>query len=260
MKTAKKKKKQNGISALLGLLMIIFIGIVAYLGGTEVKKELSIRDMEQDLTQYEESDEGFDWDALRRINPDVVGWIRFEEPSRINYPIVRGKSNQTYLKKDWRGNYQEAGAIFMNKHNNKKFTDANTVLYGHRMIAGSMFGSLKKYQEQTYLDANPYFYIYTPDGKKRTYEIFAYAPVIDGSETYQFQFISEKERKAHYNEVIKKAITKRKVKLNAFSTTMVLSTCASSGYYNRMIVMAKLIRIEVDYKNKEELSKLTIEE
>ncbi len=151
MKTAKKKKKQNGISALLGLLMMIFIGIVAYLGGTEVKKELSIRDMEQDLTQYEESDEGFDWDALRRINPDVVGWIRFEEPSRINYPIVRGKSNQTYLKKDWRGNYQEAGAIFMNKHNNKKFTDANTVLYGHRMIAGSMFGSLKKKKKKEIL-------------------------------------------------------------------------------------------------------------
>lgn len=38
----------------------------------------------------------------------------------------------------------------MDYHNNKDFSDSNTLIYGHNMANGSMFGSLKKYTEKSY--------------------------------------------------------------------------------------------------------------
>ena len=40
-----------------------------------------------------------DFEKLLEMNSDVVGWIRFDEPSEINYPVVQGRDNEEYLKK-----------------------------------------------------------------------------------------------------------------------------------------------------------------
>lgn len=253
--------KQKILSVFLLIIFLGSLGLMGYLGMQEAKKEASIAIMEKDLKEYiievpttetieEESEvpvETFqlDWDALLAENEDVVGWIQFVEPSRINYPIVQGESNQTYLRHDWKGNRQSAGSIFLHKGNDPNFKDANSVIYGHRMRAGSMFGSLKKYKDQSFMNEYPYFYIYTPDGKKRTYEIFAYSKVKDGSTTYSLRFETVKERLTYYEDLINRAITKRDIDLDEFDTTVTLSTCAGSGYYDRTVLMGKLIQIDV---------------
>ena len=188
----------------------------------------------------------YDWNAMTAINSDVVGWIRFDNPARINYPIVKGDSNQYYLNHDWQKNYLVAGSIFMHKTNDREFADQNTILYGHRMRGGSMFGGITEYTSQEFLDNNPYFYVYTPDGKTRTYEIVAYAEVEDGSDAYLTRFKTGDERTAHYDFILKHAKTKRDVALTEYDTTMLLSSCASYGYYNRMVLLGKLISIETE--------------
>ena len=40
-----------------------------------------------------------DFDALWELNPDIVAWIRFDEPSIISYPVVQGTDNEEYLIK-----------------------------------------------------------------------------------------------------------------------------------------------------------------
>lgn len=52
-----------------------------------------------------------DFDALRKINPDVVGWIYIPD-TEINYPIVQAKDNSTYLHRTFRGKDSYVGAIF----------------------------------------------------------------------------------------------------------------------------------------------------
>lgn len=256
MKKKKQKKKKVGIISILFLTILLSsLGILGYLVWQELQNELKIKDMEKETVEKFVQEPGteenpsdnyeIDWDGLLVANSDVVGWLRFDEPSRINYPIVQGESNQTYLKRDWQGNYLNAGAIFLNKANNPKFTDMNSIVYGHRMINGSMFGSLKKYSSQEFMDTYPYFYIYTPDGKKRTYEIFAYAQVRDGSKTYTQMFQTADERLGHYEDILNQSITRRNIDLDEFDTTVTLSTCASRGYYERMVLIGKLISIEV---------------
>ena len=186
-----------------------------------------------------------DWAAIKAVNPEVVGWIRFDNPGRISYPIVQGQSNQFYLNRNWKKQYHYAGAIFLHKANNPDFTDANSIIYGHRMMGGSMFGSLDKYASYVFMRDNPYFYIYTPDGKRRTYEIFACAQVKDGSSTYGIRFKTTKERLEQYAQLKKHAIAKKDIELDEFDTTITLSTCANRGYYNRIVLEGKLIAIDI---------------
>lgn len=268
--TEKKHKKKTGLFSLLLLLVfLISLGTCVYLLYKEINKEISIKDMEEDIhtfvqpaeqlagidaeTESEKSEASdgedeyiFDWEGMKAKSKWVIGWIRVPGIDRIDYPIVQNPDdNQFFLKRDWTGRYQSAGAIFMNRYNKNDFSDMNTILYGHRMRAGSMFGSLKYYRDQKFMDKHPYFHIYTPDGRKLVYGIVCYSSVKDGSDAYLMHFDSPDERMAYYKMMIHNSITKRDVKLNQFDTTVMLSTCNTTGYYDRIVVLGKLVSIDL---------------
>lgn len=93
--------------------------------------------------------------------PDVVGYI-YSAYTGINYPIVQSSSNDYYLDHDLDGNVNNNGSIFMEHLNSSDFSDQNTIIYGHNMKSGLMFAHLTNYKNQSYYNAHPYFYIYTP--------------------------------------------------------------------------------------------------
>ena len=45
-----------------------------------------------------------DFDALREINPDIIGWLYYES-TNINYPIVMGSDNDYYLHITFEGTW-----------------------------------------------------------------------------------------------------------------------------------------------------------
>lgn len=263
-KTTEKKKKKNKRGFFSTLLLIIFIGsLIAciYLLYKEINKEMGIHDMENNIQSFvKPSDDSnknkkskrkdtytFDWEGLMKKSKYVVGWVQVPGIERINYPIVQCNDNQFFLTHDWTGAYQTAGAIFMNKYNTPDFTDMNTIVYGHRMKAGSMFGLLKYYESQEFMNKNPYFYIYTPEGRKLSYEIVYCSHVKDGSDAYMQHFNTPDDRMAYYDMMKRKAVAKRDVNLNRFDTTVMLSTCNSSaGYYERLVVLGKLTAIDLN--------------
>lgn len=87
---------------------------------------------------------------LQKINPEIVGWITMDD-TQINYPIVQAKDNDYYLFRNYKGEDMRAGSIFMDHRNDVKSQNRNTILYGHRMKDGSMFGSLKKMLDEDFL-------------------------------------------------------------------------------------------------------------
>lgn len=118
------------------------------------------------------------------MNPDVVGWIYVEALNHISYPIVQGKDNETYLHQTYEGNYNFAGTLFIDYENSSDFNDCNTLVYGHNMKNGSMFGHLKKFAEdQNVYNKSKYFWILTPDKNYRYEIISAYTTGVD-SDTY----------------------------------------------------------------------------
>mgnify|MGYP000152254174 FL=1 len=58
---------------------------------------------------------------LLEMNSDVVGWIRFDEPSEINYPVVQGRDNEEYLKRTFEANTNKLGTLFVDVNNPGEF-------------------------------------------------------------------------------------------------------------------------------------------
>lgn len=139
-----------------------------------------------------------DFEALRAINEDLVGWIYYE-PLELSYPIVRGNDNDYYTHYTFEKEQNSSAAIFMDFLNKPDFSHFNTIIYGHNMRNGTMFGSLKKLLADTsIIEKNPYFYIITED-KIFMYEIFAGYITVSTSHTYDFtQSLEEEQEYLNY--------------------------------------------------------------
>ena len=93
----------------------------------------------------EDTPSGMDLSPLQEVNADVVGWI--EIPGVLSYPLLQGGDNAYYLTHAWNGEENAAGAVFLDCRADACLGDFNTLIYGHRMRNGTMFGSLKHYKD-----------------------------------------------------------------------------------------------------------------
>lgn len=242
----KKKKKKAGIFSTIILVVALAVFCFSAFQLFKILKGYhdgrSEYDKVRKLAVEEKKDDGEDqfsvnFDELMKMNPDTIGWIRFHpEPSQISYPIVKGKDNSEYLKKTFSANENTLGAIFLNVDNNADFMDKNTIIYGHRMKDGSMFRHLQDYEEKSFWESNPYFYIYTPDGREITYHIYSAGQVEDTSDTYLTSFESEEAYQSFLNMTKEASLYDTGVELNAQSAIVTLSTCTSASDNHRFVV------------------------
>lgn len=104
-----------------------------------------------------------DFQALRFSMPEIVGWIKIDG-TLIDYPIVQGRDNSFYLSHLPDGTANAAGSIMMDAQNHGDFSDFLTILHGHHMRGGRMFGDLEKYADAEYRKAHSAIRVYTPNG------------------------------------------------------------------------------------------------
>lgn len=169
-----------------------------------------------------------DFDSLKATNPDVVGWIHVEGLDGVSYPVVRGDSNDKYLHTTFQGTYNFAGAIFMDCHNRSDFGDCTTVIYGHNMKDGSMFGRLKWFETQDSYSVSPYIWILTPTETMK-FEIFSAYETPVNSRTYTLYQKPSKDFLKYVEEMKSlSAIKTNEVTLDARSKIITLSTCTGN--------------------------------
>ena len=185
-----------------------------------------------------------DFDKLKSVNEDVVGWIYVDALPDISYPIVKGKDNQTYLHQTYEKNYNFAGTIFVDYENSGDFSDCNTLVYGHNMKNGSMFGHLKKFREDDKLyKQDKYFWILTPERNYRYEIITAYTTGVN-SDTYTL-FKGPGEEFEKYLETIKgySEIQTDDTDLTIKDKIVTLSTCTGNES-TRFVVQGKRVDAE----------------
>ena len=254
---SKKKKKQKRaafnfasggvliIAAcvfIFSLYQLITMLIPYYSGGEEYDKIKNIA-----ITADEEG-KGFtvDFDALLKENEDTVAWIRFDEPAVINYPVVKSADNNEYLTKTFTANDNKLGAIFVDMRNSNDFSDKNTFIYGHHLnVGGEMFSELLKYENESFCKKHPNFYIYTPDGKVRTYKVFSAGVVKDTADNYKLDYATD----ADYEEYLKLCEESSNykvedVELTAQSQIVSLSTCTNVRDDERFLVQGVLTAVD----------------
>ncbi len=177
-----------------------------------------------------------DFNKLKAINSDTVAWISFDEPSKINYPVVRANDNDKYLKSTFEGKKNASGAIFMDAVNAGDFSNSNTFIYGHNMKNGSMFGQLRKYKNESFYKEYPYFYIYMPDGREVQYQIFAVCVVEDASESYRKYYMDDADYLNYLKYIQSLSRYQTGIEVNAESDIVSLSTCTNVTETQRLLI------------------------
>ena len=124
-----------------------------------------------------------DFQALRKINSDIIAWIRIPD-TKIDYPIVQGKNNAYYLKHMFQKTEHAAGSIFLDVDNEADFSNRKSILYGHNMKDGSMFQGLHRFQEESYLQEHNQVYLYLPDNRELVYKVIKCGYVKADSDTF----------------------------------------------------------------------------
>lgn len=113
-----------------------------------------------------------DFDELKKANEDIYAWI-VVPGTQVDYPVLQHKSNNAYyLNRTINKKWSVYGSIFTEDYNNKNFNDFNTLVYGHNMKNGTMFGDLKKFRDAEFFKENRYITVYM-ENRILKYEIFA---------------------------------------------------------------------------------------
>ena len=250
----KKKGGSNIVSNIILVIAIVVFAVSAYKlygifseynkGDKEYQKiqDLVINTDKKDDTKEETF--SVDFEKLLEMNSDVVGWIRFDEPSEINYPVVQGRDNEEYLKRTFEANTNKLGTLFVDVNNPGDFSGRNTFIYGHNMKNGSMFAQLLKYKDDSFYKEHPYFYIYTPDGKVRTYEIFSAGVVKDTSDSYIMEYADDAAFQTYIDYIKQQSAYPTSAEVTTASKIVSLSTCTNVRDDERFLVHGVMIKEE----------------
>ncbi len=179
--------------------------------------------------------------ALQAVNKDIIAWIKIPD-TVVSYPLLRGVDNEKYLKTTYNNKYSKFGSIFLDKVNASDFSDEHSIIYGHNIKNGAMFGDLSSYRKQDFLESHRYVYILTPEHCLQ-YEIFSAHKTGTTDGVFIRKFENKDEFKSFLNLVNKFSwITP----INAPTTKdkiITLSTCTSSEKKEeRFVVHAFLVK------------------
>ena len=248
----RRRKRTWNITSCLGLAVGILVACFASWKIYGILTEYHTGEEEYEtltrtyVTEEEEVEEGEPWtavhidfEALKQINPELVGWLQFDELD-IDYPLVQTTDDAKYLTTTFEGEKNACGAIFLETAANSDFSDSYTIIYGHNMKNLTMFGKLKYYKtEENFYQNNRYFTIYTETGAMR-YEIFSYEDVDQNSEVYTIGFTADDTFDTFLKGRLMASYEDTGVEMTATDQVVTLSTCSTEG--KRFIVMGKKIK------------------
>lgn len=184
-----------------------------------------------------------DWKALKKVNPDVQGWL-YQKGTVINYPVVQGTDNDTYLHTRFDKQWSGGGTLFVDYRMEKDFRGFNSIIYGHHMKDGSMFRSIRGYtKEEGYYDKHKTLELATPHGNYHLVVFSAFITKATDEDTYKMTY-DEAEKQAYIDRAWEQSelpITKDSVDVTKSDRLVTLSTCAYDYEEARYIVMCKMV-------------------
>jgi len=182
-----------------------------------------------------------DFEALREEGPDIVAWLYCAD-TPINNPVVLGEDNEYYVYRLPDGSSNANGSLFMDYRNLPDLTDRNTIIYGHNMQSGKMFGTLTKYKNQSYYDQHPVLWLLTPE---RAYRIDLIAGMVTPSDSDAYEvFDTDEEFRAHLEMVIQNTTFVSETGIETVNQIITLSTCSYEYATARYVLIGALTPAE----------------
>ena len=179
-----------------------------------------------------------DFDKLRAISGNVVAWL-FAPGTKINYVIAQSGDNSYYLRRLLDGTAAEGGTLFMDYRCGAGFSGWNTVIYGHQMNNGTMFGSLSNYRDPAYYAEHPVMYLYVP-GKRYTLELIAGYTTDIYDIAYDLP-ASKETRDELLARAVERSSFRSGVSVDEEDKLVTLSTCSYAYDNARYVVIGRLV-------------------
>lgn len=262
MKRREKKASRAG-SAVLLLAMLVFAAGTVFFGWKAInyfidsnksksywaevqRSAILLSTAEQSVSTAEPGKEpeepdgvptAIDFGALHAISEDVVAWITVPG-TNINYLVAQSKDNDYYLRRLLDGSYANGGTLFMDYRCDPDLSDWNTVIYGHHMKDGSMFGALVDYSEQAFYNEHPVMYLYVP-GKRYKLEPVAGCYVEADDEIYDLP-VSRERRDELLAQAVENSTFVSGVTADTWDRLVTLSTCSDAAGSSRYVVLARI--------------------
>ncbi len=243
------KKIIYNILIIASFCSFIFFGykIYSYIKDEKAQKELNNSIIESAITinddvdlEDNESPMDINFEVLKEKNKDIIAWI-YSDGTEINYPIVQGKNNDYYLRRMLDGSYNVAGTLFIDYRSSSDFSDYNTIIFGHNMKNGTMFGTIPKYQKQEYYDEHKEIYLFTEE-KNYIIELFAGYTTSSESDIYNFPKTTKTNKKL-ISTAIKNSTFKSGIEPTETDKIVTLSTCTYSFENARYVLLGILKEI-----------------
>lgn len=162
--------------------------------------------------------------------PLAKAWLTIPD-TQVNYPIMQGKDNLEYINKDCFGKYSLSGSIFVDFQNKSDFTDKYSLLYGHHMDKGLMFGSLDNWNNENFFKEHETGFLLTKD------------------KVYKIKFIKIFETQATDPKTFSIDLSNKDRNLENDKRYIALTTCKVTTDINRTVLLGELTEISIkEYK------------
>lgn len=188
------------------------------------------------LPQYREMSEKY---------PQLYGWLQIPD-TQIDLTVMRPESDRDfYLHHDFSGTESAEGALFADAESSLWPRDDNTVIYGHNMKNGHIFGTLKMYGDADFFQEHREICFDT------LYETGVYEAVAvlrtrilnedePGFRYYRFfQYGNKKEFQECRDFVEENRLFETDSTLQYGDQILMLSTCEYSQENGRLVVVAR---------------------
>ena len=186
-----------------------------------------------------------DFESLHAINEDVYAWLSIPG-TEISYPVLQHPEDDTYyLYRNLYGESDSNGAIYTEaSYSNKDFTDPVTIIYGHNMRNGKMFGTLQNtYSSKEALEEFSEIIIYLPD-RELHYTVFAAVPFDKRHILYNYDFTDQRTFRLFFQEILSvralEAVFADDTTIQTDDRVLILSTCLIGNRDKRFLVCGKL--------------------
>lgn len=236
------------------LVLVAALSAVGYIVYTYIHGEDEYKSLEQYMTVDDSKGVttlgsfNVDWDALRAINEDIVGWIYIPD-TVINYPIVwRENDDDYYLTHNFANSSvgqfgAEYGCLMLSGVNSPKWTDEVNIIYGHNMRNGTMFAELSHNMDSSVFNSHRTVYVLTPEGNFKL-TTFSCEKIIGSTTEIVIPNFNTEEGFKDYvqTRLDNSAVTQDPPRLSAAQIEQVfaLSTCSEPDHEYRIITFCSV--------------------
>lgn len=185
---------------------------------------------------------------LYATNPEFVGYLSADGVN-LNLPVVQAKDDKKYLEKNFYLQKTKYGCPFVTHLNNIEPLDQNTVIFGHHMNNGTIFGTLDAYKSIDGFKKAP---VITFNTLYKDYSWKVIAAIVTNAYTkddngyifrYYFTQLSTQENfSAYLSELSQRSLYDTGVDVLPTDKLLTLSTCSHEFTDARFVVVARLVR------------------